>query len=440
MALAIPRRSILLLAVLVLSSLVIVLFTRDDWSTLPHPTDWKNPFTTDSGIINPGDDGSKSTKKRPVRIAILESGGTHDEVWAAMINAFAGDPNAEITMHLKAKRYRAGDIVKNFTLPAPIVNNFHSDNFDKDIRGAPAPDILVSTTCELDVMDGHIKDTLDYLLKKEKTWLMCVIHHADRWVEGEAVKIVQRWVEAERVDFIGLSQHTVDFLVKQTIPKWNMKAPIVSHALPPVFPMQLPDFDAAAVPGLSLAMQGDYEAARRDYKGIFGHLDMIVDKATDAAHGKPEDEKVMLHLIGHGNQPKVPDNVKDHVVFNADLDYPDFYAILSKMFALLPAFASDTYYDRKASSSVPASLIAGAPIVAKQKLLDSYSYLPADAVWLLHEGEDELDVIARVMGNREEYAKKRALVQKACKDIAEQNRVNTKKWVKEAMDKAAAKR
>lgn len=432
MNVGVPRRAFSLLFVVCLASLVILLFTHSDWSTMPRARDWANPFTTDSGILN---FGGRFSGKDPIRIAFVESVGTHDEVWAAMLDAFGGNPDAEISLYLKTKRYGVAEIMKNLKLNAPITKDARLDKLNPEIgskAAAPAPDVLVSITCELDLEDKRVVDTLEHLLQNEKTWLMCLFHHADRWVKGQHVDIIRRWVDAERAEFVGLSQHTVDYLTQHTIPKWNTDKPILARAIPPVLPVSLPEFDAATAPGLSLAMQGDYEPNRRNYAGIFSQLDTIVDKAPEANMSV---DKVMLHLIGHGNRPSVPDDVKHHVQFDASLSYPDFYALLDKMFALLPAFASDTYYSHKASSSVPASLIAGTPIVANKQLLDAYSYLPREATWEQHDGEEELDVIARVMGNKEEYLYRRELVQKACKDIAKQNRINTIEWVNEAVQK-----
>ena len=116
-------------------------------------------------------------------------------------------------------------------------------------------------------------------------------------------------------------------------------------------------------------MQGDYAPERRDYKRIFGSLGNVVKKingTVDLTNGQPAD-KVKLHLIGHGPHVQVPENIRNNVAFDEDLSYPDFYRLLSKSYAVIPAFASDTYLDRKASSTVPASLIAGVPLVARRK-------------------------------------------------------------------------
>ena len=51
----------------------------------------------------------------------------------------------------------------------------------------------------------------------------------------------------------------------------------------------------------------------------------------------------------------------------------------------------------KSSSSVPASVIAGVPLVATRDILGSYSYLSDGDVYVQEEAESELDVIERVV-------------------------------------------
>jgi len=108
---------------------------------------------------------------------------------------------------------------------------------------------------------------------------------------------------------------------------------------------------------------------------------------------------------------------------------------MSKSFAVLPAFASETYFDRKASSTIPAALIAGAPIVATEELLKAYSYMPREATWVARPGEGEMDVIERVIDDRDGFLKRRQAVRDFTKSLLEQNQANTKAWINEAFEK-----
>jgi hypothetical protein len=85
-----------------------------------------------------------------------------------------------------------------------------------------------------------------------------------------------------------------------------------------------------------------------------------------------------------------------YVSVNFSLDFIPYYNLLHGSFALIPAFADEGYYTTKASSSVPASLIANTPIVASQALLESYGYMSHDAIWK-HTGESEMTAIYELL-------------------------------------------
>ncbi|RKL47262.1 hypothetical protein BFJ72_g2253 [Fusarium proliferatum] len=434
MAVALPRRFYSLLWVAVLLALVVFfIFLREDtWSSIPRPpSGWKIPFTTDDGVLSSWMGGSKKKgkdPKEPLRIMLVESSGTHDEVAAALMHAFGNQEGSSLDVYFANQRFNMQGIMANFTLAANVTIN-KWDKFANDVTENP-PHILVSTTCEFDLDRGT--DPIVNLLKTANTHLFCTIHHADRWAQGKYVQAVRSWAEHERVDFVGLSQHTVDFFLNDTIPKWHTAANLTTRVIPPVFPVHISDPDLQ--PGISLSLQGDYSDGRRDYNGVFNHLGSVIRKASEESEGHSP-QNVSLHLVGHGTHPEVPDHVKDHVFFDEGLSYPDFYTLMSKSFAVLPAFASETYFDRKASSTIPAALIAGAPIVATEELLKAYSYLPREATWVARPGEGEMDVIERVIDDRDGFIKRRQAVRDFTKSLLEQNQANTKAWINEAFEK-----
>ena len=381
---------------------------------------------------------SELARPEQLNIALIESGGSHDEVTAAFVHAFASQPNSTFAMYLTRPRYGIADIINNFNLTShtrPIWNT--TENFADAMTKATPPHILISTTCELDLI--FYEPVFIALLAQSQTFLFCVVHHADRWGPGRGAGIADKlrpWIEKRRVTFLTLSAHTAAHLQTASIDLWTFSAHNVSiHAFPPVFPVALPastQFDLHA--GIQLAMQGDYSSDRRNYTSVFELLASVTRKIETATEGQGT---VSLHLIGHGEEPAVPDAIRARVSFDENLLYHDFYTILSHQFAVLPAFASETYYDRKASSSIPAALIAGAPVVASQRLLDAYTYLPREAVWLSREGESEMQVIERVVGEGqgEEFERKREAARRACGVLTEANVGLAGEWVEEALAK-----
>ncbi|KAL6853230.1 hypothetical protein J3F83DRAFT_756255 [Trichoderma novae-zelandiae] len=393
---------------------------------------WQNLFTTDDDLLW-WNDRFPCEKHEPIRIAIVESAGVHDEVTAALVYAFGGHPNAELRLYFAHQRYKSDVIINDLELETPIVSVNSSNYFKKDVANLPPPHFVISTTCELDLEKPEsVVAPLRHLLFNETTHLFCLVHHADYWNQGKHVDVVREWVDRERVDFIGLSQHTVDYLLQKSVTQWpNLQASVTARTFPPVFPVNQTNNEA--IREVSLAMQGDYAPERRDYKRIFGSLDNVVKKINGSAAttGDQTDETVKLHLIGHGPHVEVPENIRSNVAFDEDLSYPDFYRLLSQSYAVIPAFASDTYLDRKASSTVPASLIAGVPLVANEKLLASYSYLPREAVWLSEPEEREMETVERVVGDRKTFMEKKEKVKEAAENIMKQNRLNVRKWMNE---------
>ncbi|KAH7347499.1 hypothetical protein B0T11DRAFT_142146 [Plectosphaerella cucumerina] len=438
---ALPRRFVpLAFASVVLMTIAFfsLALKEDSWTDNLHM-----PFTTDDGSPSLALPTwrRKHNAGETLRIAILETGGTHDEVSAALMHAFGSIRDAELRLYFKAQRFNMEDIMANFTLQAPVVELNSSDSFTAAMYGGPAPHVLVSTTCEIDAAVRPA--TFHHLLTLPTTHLFCVFHHADRWVSGGHVDTVRQWYEQDRVDFVALSNHTAQFLRNSTQSTWAERDPVdklVTRVLPPLFPVYRPEVQPEAP--VSLSIQGDYSSGRRNYKAIFNGLGDVITKVSETAgvQASKAEKTVDLHVIGHGQAPEVPEQVKDRVFFDSGLSYPDFYALISRSFSVLPGFASDDYYDRKASSTIPAALIAGAPVVASKRLLESYSYLPAGAAWMAEsDDEDDMHVIQRAVADREAYAKKRDFVRATCARLIRENEANTLGWINFGLEKRAVR-
>jgi hypothetical protein len=406
----------------------------------------ETPSQHDAGNVSSGqqNDGASIHGGRPLHVTITETGGSHDEVVAALVHSFGSQAGAVIDLYQLLPRYHIGDIMKGFTLsnplPAPKGPQEFIDHGAKERR----PDVFVAGTCELDLI--KFKDQLMALLEDRKTFMFCVIHHADLWaVEKKGLEdAIRPWVEAGMVEFLTLSPHTAEFLKEFSIKKWKTTVQATVRHLVPVFPVPLPaepTGNGADKEELSFGLQGDYDPSRRDYNSIFVRLrDFLKNSGSSASSAdsldQSNDRNVTMHLLGHGKHPDVPIEVRQHVKFDERLAYLDYYSIISRTFALLPAFASEQYLDRKASSSVPASLIGGTPLVATQSIMDAYSYLDKDVVWLQENSEEDLDVVGRILDmGPKERRKKKELVRKKCADIVEENVRSVEGWIHAAMEK-----
>ncbi|KAL9134659.1 MAG: hypothetical protein Q9175_004151 [Cornicularia normoerica] len=374
--------------------------------------------------FNPLDDASR----QPLSIAVVETTGYHDEVVAAFVHSFGSQKNSILSLFQHNQRYGIEKIMQTFKLPKPVPASQPPALLLAD--DANTLDVLVLTTCEYDRI--KLASQLEALLKEGKTHLLCVVHHADHWANEDHQNFIGPWVEKGLVDFVTLSQHTATFLRETGMNAWKSKPPIRPFA--PVFPVNLPKLPKAvdADKGeLGFGLQGLYESTRRNYETIFSHLQKFIDSRS-SERDEAINSNVTLHLLGQGIHPEVPSGLISHVSFDESLDYDEYYSILSRTFALLPAFASDQYLDRKASSTVPAGLIGGTPLVATKEILAAYSYLPEDAVYLQKTDETEFDVVGRVLKDVGKHRiEKMQTVRNKCAELVESNARLVEGWIKE---------
>lgn len=402
-----------------------LLFSKPFASDDADSSDPSSPTYDSDGVeFNPLDDVSRM----PLNVAIMETTGYHDEVVAAFVHSFGSQKNSNLSLFQRKQRYGIEKIMQDFKLPKPVPSSqpplmLLADNATKF-------DIVVLITCEYDRI--KLASQLEILLMEGKTHLLCVVHHADHWANEDHQSFIAPWIEKGLVDFITLSQHTATFLQETGLRAWTTKAPIRPFA--PVFPVNLPELpkaDDAAEGELGFGLQGLYESTRRNYKTIFAHLQNFIDSRSSERDGTVS-SNVTLHLLGQGKHPEVPSGLTSHVIFDESLDYDDYYSILSRTFALLPAFANNEYLNRKASSTVPAGLIGGTPLVATKEILAAYSYLPDDAVYLQKADETEFDVVGRVLQEAAKHrVEKMQIVRTKCAELVASNSRLVEGWIKE---------
>ena len=374
---------------------------------------------------------SEPVPGKTLNVAITETNGWHEEVVAAIVHAFGSQPNVRLTLHQAKSRFGMSDIIGNYpTVPTSEPVASFKDN-------GTTPDIVVLTTCELD--SANLQPRLSDLLAGGRTFLFCVVHHGDQWNDAKRKDIIAPWMREGLMDFVTLSPHTAKFLKKNGLMDWMEGEPSIKtltplFPLPPTVPNRKVVIDKDRE--LAFAIQGNYEPFRRDFNTIFSHLQTFVDETSSKQDGD-SGANVTLHLLGSGDsKPSVPETLTHHVFFDENLSYSEFYAVLSNTFAILPAFANGEYLDRKASSTVPASLLGGTPLVATKEIISTYSYLPEDAVYRQKEDETELSAIGRILKfTAKERSEKKANVRRACAEIIENNVKLVGVWVSEAVTK-----
>lgn len=377
---------------------------------------------------------------REIKIIITENMSTHDEVVAPLIAAFGSIPGANITAILLSKMDRFGsfEMFRHLKVdspnPIPAPTNYRTSDYEFLFKNPP--DILVCTTCAYDKFDDYQK-----LFEKSNTHIFCVIHHSDKWKDYKFNMYEQRlgrWVAADRLDFITLSPHVARAMPEQLLYWKELKDKVVLppvHVLPPVFAVDLPEINTEGEDEIAFALQGNFNPLRRNFTRAFEELGQAKQR-MEATNEEDLESSLRLHMVGSGTRPPVPSDVEDMVIFNEQLNFTDYYKVLSTMTAIVPAFADEDYFTTKASSSVPAALIAGAPIVASRHMLETYAYLEEDAVWLQGENQTDFDVIWDMAQKpRWERSQKMRHARMLGAKLAEANKGLAAGWVNDVLQK-----
>ena len=140
-------------------------------------------------------------------------------------------------------------------------------------------------------------------------------------------------------------------------------------------------------------------------------------------------ERVQIHVLGKGglrDSLGIPPAVDKDVIYEERLPYLDFWGKMHNALAIIPAFGSPIYYDSRISSTILASIITSTPLIAEQRLIDTYTFLKSEHVFLRLTGEDEVGAMYRIMGQVPEgeiFKKKQALMDLAKELVASSSKL-----------------
>lgn len=158
-----------------------------------------------------------------------------------------------------------------------------------------------------------------------------------------------------------------------------------------------------------VVIQGGIVHSRRKYHAILADLRaaLVADPtpwgyrpssfggAFEPIPGHPD--VFTLHLLGFQAEPvDVPAELDNVVVFSGNGHYRTYFDELQSMDLLVPAFASNDYLESKTSSSIPAGILAGVPVLASVRHLAVYDYLRPPAAVSHPSGMTEVEAIRRL--------------------------------------------
>lgn len=147
---------------------------------------------------------------------------------------------------------------------------------------------------------------------------------------------------------------------------------------------------------LRLVMQGNVRKDRKDYGGLMNYMG---DNNSSTAW--------CLDVLGQGARKlKVPPTVKSRVDLHDAVEYDEFYKTIMNADVLVCEFADNMHYDTvRASSSIPAAVMAGTPVLMPSKYLKAYPCLQSGvhAKWGSDAASNEaaLDNLVRFSSNED---------------------------------------
>ncbi|KAK9802018.1 hypothetical protein WJX73_002032 [Symbiochloris irregularis] len=325
------------------------------------------------------------------KVAVVNTIGFHNEVYAALLYSFqqaGGDAEAFVelpatnniqeVLHWYKKPFQSHkdflpqacsyDVVVIATFPE------HHTNFLRELR---------DKSCEGQqlVLMVHNPDTVLTPEPGGALSPVSLMHPNDTHV----LTLVPRMVVDTRANLVSMGMHV----------------PVSSFV--PVFPVSLecsPEELAAQKdtnkdPYLcdqaerhGFVLQGLFQSHRRNYHSVFEGLAANQELMNSSGFH--------LTLIGQG-QLDLPEALQGKVSIHTRLPYKAYYRYIRQAIAVLPAFASEVYYNKKSSSSVAAAVVCSTPVFANQRLLTAYPYLSKSSVYFMEDREDDVAAMLRLL-------------------------------------------
>ncbi|KAI0750673.1 hypothetical protein C8Q80DRAFT_1153320 [Daedaleopsis nitida] len=279
----------------------------------------------------------------------------------------------------------------------------HHDKFIDFLNsetGDGGVDLIVLGTCQYDLpyWFDAFKDAWERRDADHKFKIVCYTHNLKDmdwqrwfpwWAQRNAIRLIAigdhvakgfQHKFAEAADSRVPELYTADF---EHLPV-DVHIPVLDIPNLPVKPSPRPLTKAV--------IQGKFEAERRDYGHIFQELiDSMNEDATVWGY-HPLDGRTMFEpnhsaatppfqLLLVGSQYiSIPPELGHVVVVHRDLPYKEFYELIAHTDIVLPAFADNSYYDYRASSTVALATELAIPMLVTKRTRRTYGFIDDDRI------------------------------------------------------------
>ena len=169
---------------------------------------------------------------RPLHIALVNTQWYHFEVVTPLLHALGSHRYSHLELFATRhgiRRHGALPIVHQQVAPEYLS---HSDGKlsikePHALRASPDyHDVVVFTTCSRDLEYFDQDDFLNPSHPRSPREILCVLHEGWEWSDDHTAyrEIVQPWINAGRISFVGLSQHVSSYFRKSLVNEWHVSA------------------------------------------------------------------------------------------------------------------------------------------------------------------------------------------------------------------------
>ncbi|KAF8332974.1 hypothetical protein F5887DRAFT_986203 [Amanita rubescens] len=338
------------------------------------------------------------------RIAIASDIGHHHDVYLALAWTLERVMKGRGQLDVYARTplsFGFGKVVQQLGLYHGVIRDPQQLFLDLADSGSDdAIDMVILGTCELDLQHWHEKLLNAWELRdnERKFELVCIVHHA----ENRLFEVnIHEWSRRNALRVLTISKHVQRTLHQIFQTKASDHSPLIASSGLEYVPVNvhIPILNVSierqqSPPLLSNAViQGSLSVGRRDYLTIFDDLVKSLHEDPKAWGYLPlanhssflpdpdlSDQPFRLHLAGSGSL-NVPPELKNVIVFHTNLNYFQYYDLMTTMDICIPAFPNNKkYFEDTASSTAAMCLESDVPLLVTQRIREAYAHLDDDRV------------------------------------------------------------
>jgi hypothetical protein len=365
----------------------------------------------------------------------------HDEGFFVSVYIGSGFSVGRISIPYSDKRKRSADLFYGscvdrwITITDPLAKSSFIPNLDLLIFSTYP--IFSHSFAEDKVATSLLKFTSTQRQRGDKSTSVVLISHRVNETMHEQLQTIESFIPRNKLAFVFLSEHTEltmrDMLAEKSIPYARVNADNMaemaiekdmdnyqlSHFFP-ILPFNYigtgggrdvvgeamnslwggigPKIDTSSFKGGQVfSIQGNFggrHAHRKDVKGTVDCLRELEVDNEDSGSTTLAAGPVHLDLIGHVNGHVETGELKyGKIRFLSDLSSADYYKAIANTHFMIAAVGEPDYYCCRATSSVPAALISGTPLVARKEFLKYYPCLNSAAIHSLIAKDTECESI-----------------------------------------------